>query len=648
MSGTRNLITDNEGAIRFLTQLVKETPSELAVDTETYGLAYTDKYFALQFSYRDSNGDLVSNYLNCKLYPDEDVNECVHHSAITPLLRELFAKDHVTFVFANPKFDMHKLNTIHGIEFKGTIYCVLLTERILYNMDFSYTLANVAFKYDFEKDSAVEDYIKEHKCFTYVEILGKKTEEKNLHFDLVPLSIMYEYGCTDTEVTLQVYEKQKDVIAYQNMSSIIATNMELNKTVFHMERKGIRIDVPYVEKQIEYHNEKIAHTKALFLEMCGAEYPTTATDIGKVLFDQGITLPSTKAGQLKTDKDTLEGCNNAIATMILDIREMEKRLSTYYTMYRFNIDGIIHTNYNLARTKTLRLSCREPNLQNVERDTKGELYSLRSSFIPREGKVFLAIDYKAMEYRMAADVAGETDWVEAIMTGTDPHTWVAEVMGTERTPAKTINFLILYGGGLAALAIKLFKNETRLSQVDLMAIYMVGMLNSSWATPEQRLLFKQFKMETVHEGIALLNKAKALKSIYEKSLPNVTRLIAEVKRTANSRGYLTNSFGARYHCPDQKYTNLMVNHLIQGTGGCVVREAMNRCAAYLEGFVGNDMLLQIHDELLFEIDKDKIEELSRGLRDIMESVYVGHSGMKLECDAEYSSLSWNSNTFTKL
>ena len=144
--------------------------------------------------------------------------------------------------------------------------------------------------------------------------------------------------------------------------------------------------------------------------------------------------------------------------------------------------------------------------------------------------------------------------------------------------------------------------------------------------------------------MSLLRKADEKKQIYTNALPKVMSFIKDAKRVALSRGYLKNFYGMRYHCPDELAKSWIVNHLIQGTGGCVVRDAMNQCDDLLLNNESAYMLLQIHDELLFEVDADKLM-IYKELLSIMENIYEPHCGMVLRCDAEYSTSSWNSNTF---
>ena len=210
----RILINNTGEAINFLRNIIRLNPPVISHDTETYGQNNNDGYFSQQFTYLDEEmSKLVTGYINCKLYPDEDVNECVEISELTEVLTELFALSGTVFVYANPKFDMHKIKNSHkSVEFKGTIWDIQLTERLIYNLDPSYSLANIAKKYGFEKDGRVEEYIKEHRLKSKVKVLGKETEEEIHHYDRVPLSIMYAYGCTDTEVTYKIYLKHCQII----------------------------------------------------------------------------------------------------------------------------------------------------------------------------------------------------------------------------------------------------------------------------------------------------------------------------------------------------------------------------------------------------------------------------------------------------
>jgi DNA polymerase-1 len=145
------------------------------------------------------------------------------------------------------------------------------------------------------------------------------------------------------------------------------------------------------------------------------------------------------------------------------------------------------------------------------------------------------------------------------------------------------------------------------------------------------------------EHIDYLNKADNLKKKYFQSLPAVASFTKQVQDVAIARGFVRNQYGARYHVDKPMFAYKLPNHLIQGTGACIIRSAMNKIEYQLEG-MKSKMLLQIHDELLFEIHKDEAFIVTT-LRDIMEREYKPINGMQLKCDVEYSTDNWNANNF---
>ena len=159
---------------------------------------------------------------------------------------------------------------------------------------------------------------------------------------------MFEYGCKDTEVTLYVYYHQQKIIEQSGLKRLVDINNKLNVTVFRMEQKGIRVNVPFIKEQIAKLENDIESHERMFHEMTSHKYDRSAEVIARVMFEQGITLPLTMTGKYKTDADTLEGCNNSVSDMILTIRDFEKRLSTYYTILRYQVDGVIHCNFKLS------------------------------------------------------------------------------------------------------------------------------------------------------------------------------------------------------------------------------------------------------------------------------------------------------------
>lgn len=631
------IVVDHENKAEVLAHLCSLNASVIALDTETYGLKWSDKLFALQLAVRD--GDQY--YFNFHKYNDESP---VLERSILQELNKLWLNISHRWIMANAKFDMRRLD-IERIHLAGEIYDVLLMDRIRYNRHFSYSLDACLKRIGSSKNDEVKAWITTNKAYTTHEVDGKKTKEKDLHFDRVPFSIMCNYGLDDVAGTLDLYKDQSNYFMSEEGKAqidLVHSNMELTKTVYLMEQKGIQLDIEYCKRMLE-REQGLAMEKADRIEqMTQQKFKAGPKWLKEVLNAQGIILEVSDKGNPILDKSALKAMPNAVAHYVMEMRDHEKRASTYSTLLRFvDSTGILHTNYRLNGTDTLRFSSSNPNLQNIEACQKDNLETTRTAFVPRPGFFFVSIDYKTMEYRLCADIAGEHGWIKAINEGADPHQWVADMMGVGRKEAKTLNFMLLYGGGLAKLASSLY--EIKVDENTLNAICRIHIYSSKNVVLAERELVAKVPHDVLMEHIEHLNKADKLKKKYFQSLPAVAAFTKQVQDVAVSRGFVRNQYGARYHVDKPMFAYKLPNHLIQGTGACIIRSAMNKIEYQLEG-TKSKMLLQIHDELLFEIHKDEAFIVTT-LRDIMEREYKPINGMQLKCDVEYSMDNWNANNF---
>lgn len=634
------IIVTSENKKEVVYQLNDIKSGVISADTETRGLKWNDPMFALQLAVQ--GGD--SYYFNFNKWNIEPNVEVLDLEILTEL-RKLWANPEIRWIFGNAKFDMRRL-AIEGIHLNGEIYDVLLMDRIRYNRQFSYSLDSCLKRMGLSKNDEVSLWIKDNKAYTTHTVEGKKTKEKDLHYDRVPFNIMVHYGFDDSEDTLKLYEDQ---CAYfqdpenREQIDLVHSNIELVKTVFDMESTGIQLDIDYCEKQLEIE-QKLAVEKAKRLEeMSAREYKSGPKWLQEVLNEQGIHHTTSEKGNPVFNKATLGSMDNAIASTIIEMRDHEKRAGTYATLLRFaDENGVLHTNYRLNGTDTLRFSSSDPNLQNIEACGAGEVHTIRSAFKPREGYILVSIDYKTMEYRLCADIAGEHEWIKAINEGADPHQWVADLMGVDRKSAKTLNFMLLYGGGLAKLVMALYAPKA--DEDTLAAIAKVHMYKLSRVDKRDLERLDKLSYEDLQYDLELLRKADGIKKLYYNSLPNVSKLTKAIQEVGVSRGFIRNRYGMRFFLGgDSRFAYRLPNHLIQGTGACIIRSAMNKIAYQLEGMKSN-MLLQIHDELLFEIHESETFVVTT-LKDIMEREYKPINGMQLKCDVEYSTESWNANTF---
>jgi DNA polymerase-1 len=539
-----------------------------------------------------------SYYFNFHDYKD---NSPVINRRVLFDLKHLFTSPNILWVMANAKFDMHKKHQ-DDVKLNGRVYDVLLMARIQYNKHMSYSLDACLKRIGLAKDDKVSLWIKDNKAYSMVEVPGKKTKEKNLHYDRVPFDIIVPYGFSDAEDTLKLFEHQMEYFNREENSeqlTLVDSNIQLTTTVFEMEKRGILINTEYCEQMSETLAIDLKVIESRIETITGKQYKGGPKWLVEVLAEQGIEVTFSDKGNAELDHDVLSKIDNAVAHLVLELREKEKQLGFYQNLLRFQVDGVIHTNFRINGTDTMRFSSGDPNLQNIPACEKGVEATVRHAFRPRPGYYFLSVDYSSMEFRLCVDIAGETSMIDAINNGLDPHQQVADMMGADRKAAKTLNFLSLYGGGAQRLADQLGCD---------------------------------------------LSRAKVLKAQYHSALPNVNRLHQDVQGVARSRGYVRNKYGMRYYLDDDSRAYAMVNHLIQGTGACIIRSAMNKLAFFLEG-TRSAMLLQIHDELVCEIHETELHLIPEIIR-IMEQEYTPINGMPMKCDAALSKISWNENTFT--
>ena len=561
----------------------------IGLDTETYGLRMEDKMFCLQLA--TAKAEYYFNF--------HDYIGCVptwERAELLPKLEEIFGDRTKTWFIHNAKFDLHKLLN-EGVLLLGTVHCTQAIARLIYNQHMSYSLSACLRRIKLAKDDAVAKYIKEHKLWTKYHVDGKKKVMKDKHFDKVPFPLMFEYGCIDVETVRQLgmYQLKKmynDELYYKEC--------RLVKTCFSMERAGVMIDKEYTEYAKEKEKGSLLQAIKEAEWESGEEYKNGPKWLRAAFdkFGQPYDINS-KTGNPIFDKGALEKMQSPIAKKVQEIRRREKYIGTYYSSFlHFSDDGgVVHANIRQAGTDTGRFSYSDPNLQNVPKEedfSKGEV-QVRKCFTPRADSYFVMIDYDQQEYRLMLDYAGEMGLIRKIMDhGECVHQATADLCDITRKAAKQLNFGLLYGMGVDALAEAL--------------------------------------------GIPKA-EAKDVRKLYFSRLPKVRRFINNVKDTATARGYIKTWAGRRLYFPDPEYAYKAPNHLIQGGCGDIAREAMNRLNGLLAGYNKSNMVIQVHDEIVFEINKNELDIID-SLRETMENVYVPINGMKLTCGVEHSSVSW--------
>jgi len=522
---------------------------------------------------------------------------------LLPKMQGLFNSKEITWILANAKFDMHMLDR-EGLKLLGNIYDVLVMARLECNTHMMYSLAACASRIKLEKSNAVEEWVKKKKAYKMIPVPGKKTKQKEVYYHNVPLEIISEYGCLDAKITLDLSQHQK--IAFKKYSDelnevvkrpwdVLNNEMALTKVCFNMEKRGILLDVAYVKAALVHEEALAAKAAQEFKDATGRELVDSFKALKEAFDGLGIEAGITEKGQVSYTEEVLSKSEHKAAKSVLSYREANKKASTYYSafLYHADKDGIVHCNIRQSATATGRFSISDPALQTLT--SEDELISewkVRKSFIPRPGFSFFAIDYKAFEFRAMVDTAGEKELAAKIEAGLDPHQAAADLTGVTRKQAKTLGFGLLYGMGVQKLSAAL--------------------------------------------GLSL-EEGKKVRNKYFEALPKVQEFIRAASWKAEKNKFVVNRFGRPYFFPDTKFSYKAANCLIQGGTAEAIKFAMVKIDAFLEPYLSK-MVLQIHDELLFEIH-DTEHHLVPGVQKIMEEIWPSRIH-KMGCSVDWSKKSW--------
>jgi len=667
-------------------QLLSEVKAEkfVATDTETTALfwwktkhyAFKPRVFSLQFSTENSD-----------YYFDFGCEETLRDSPDLVLTEEYFARmgelwalaDVVWFIH-NAKFDMHHLAN-HGVFFAGIMHCTQSIQRIVNNLEDEkkVSLDALSEKYLGANKIDLSEYWKpEGGRVTKIKKPGENGKFYDfLHFDRLPLKILVEYGERDTRLCYRLGKFQLAEIEKQNaeyfgtlpsnfggsLLRLLDNERELTKTFFYSERAGVKLNQDFVLEGHKHSCEEIQRilkdldaSAAEYLAAFNAKQEKEKDRLDRMdwnspihlkgLFDSlGLPYNYTEKGSASFDQDALEKSKSPLAKKILEYRRHSKRAHTYFENYLWlaDEDGVIHPNFAQGGPRTGRVSCREPNMQNVPKrsDKKEADFVLRKCFVPRPGKILVSLDYDQVEYRMMLDYAREMRLIERINTeGLDVHDATnAELELGDRDEAKTMNFMLLYGGGVAKLAFSLY--DVTVSLRVLQAIYMLWKWptwNSRSGFYDDKKLVKDLPPGEYVRNLEFIKAAQNKMDMYFEKLPQVKNFVSNVRTKAKEKGVIFTWLGRvlRYVKGDDYKSP---NGLIQGGAGDVSKVACNRVREYIVKHMPKSaLILQIHDELLLEVDISEKHHVA-AIVDIMENVYP-HRLIKLTAGAAWSEKSW--------
>ncbi len=438
-----------------------------------------------------------------------------------------------------------------------------------------------------------------HKPISFKEIAGTGKSQKT--FDQIGLEEATPYAAEDADVTLRLWKFFKPKLGQNQVATIYETaDRPLPAVAAQMENQGIKVDRAVLARLSGDFAQKMAGLEAEATELAGQSFNLgSPKQLGEILFDvMGLEGgKKTKTGAWQTGAGVLESLaekGEKLPQTILTWRQYAKLKSTYSDALVAQINpktGRVHTSFSLAATTTGRLSSSDPNLQNIPIRTE-EGRKIRDAFIAEEGHVLVAADYSQIELRLLAHVANLDTMKQAFADGVDIHALTASEMfgvpiadmdSATRRRAKAINFGIIYG------------------------ISAFGLANNL--------------------GISRTEASEYIKSYFEK-FPGIKTYMEEAKAEAREQGFITTLFGRKCHIKGITDRNQAVrgfaerqaiNAPIQGAAADIMRRAMNKMPAAIKPVDGARLLLQVHDELVFEVPEGKENTLIEVAKTTMEN-----------------------------
>lgn len=450
-----------------------------------------------------------------------------------------------------------------------------------------------------------------YECIPYESLLESKGKGKGkCVITDVPIELLKDYACEQADMVLRLKSVLSEQIQTLGMENLLHdVEFPLVEVLADMEKTGVKLNETVLNDYKLVLSEQLQHLEKEIYTLAGTEFNISSpVQVGEVLFERlkiDEKVKKTKSGRYSTSEDVLQSLKgkNPIVEKILNVRGLRKLLSTYVEALPQLINsrtGRIHTTYNQAVTATGRLSSTNPNMQNIPvRSDEGR--EIRKAFIPAEGNVFFSADYSQIELRLVADLSGDETMIKAFNDGADIHTLTAsriyhesleEVTSEQRRRAKTANFGIIYGISVFGLA--------------------------------QRLEIPRAEAKMLIDG-------------YFSMFPKVREYMDSAIEKARKDGYVTTLLGRRRMLPDINSRNPVVrgfsernaiNAPIQGGAADIIKIAMVRIFERFktEG-IKSKMIMQVHDELNFDVVPEELERVQTIVLDEMKNAYCGRVAM---------------------
>ncbi len=574
-------IIQGDLGIKLLLQNLQNQKS-VCFDTETTGLdALHAELVGISFSYEKGKGFYVP-------FPE---NQTEAQTLIEKLI-PFFENENIEKIGQNLKYDLKVLSN-YGITVKGRLFDTMIAHYLI-NPDMRHNM-----------DILSETYLK-YAPQSIEALIGKKGKNQKSMRD-VPLEEIKEYAVEDADVTLQlsaIFNSELDKTHTKKLFEEI--EIPLVGVLASMEKEGINLDVPFLKSLSKELGDDIARLEGRIYEIAGEKFNLASPkQLGDILFDKlkigGAKQKKTKTGQYATGEEILSylAKDNEIVSDILDWRSLIKLQNTYVEALPLQVDTKthrVHTDYMQTVAATGRLSSNNPNLQNIPiRTERGK--QIRKAFIARdENYTLLSADYSQIELRIIAALCGEENMIKAFQKGEDIHKSTAakvfnvpleEVTKEQRSHAKTVNFGIIYGVSAFGLS-----NQTSLSRAE----------------------------------------SAALIEAYYITYPKLKSYIQDQIESARENGFVQTILGRRRYLKDINSANAIVrgaaernavNAPIQGSAADIIKIAMiNIHKRLIAENWKSKMLLQVHDELVFDVHNSELDKIQPMIKHEMEQAVV--------------------------
>ncbi|MDC6482109.1 DNA polymerase I [Pelagibacteraceae bacterium] len=559
---------------------ILEEKTVIAVDTETSSLNPLEaELVGISFSYEQNKACYIP-----LAHKEKSLKKELVLKKIKPILEDPSIKK----VGQNIKFDFIVLKQ-NGIEINPIDDTMLI----------SYTLDAGSNRHNMDVLSEIH---LGHKTITFKELVG--TGKKKLNFADIDIAKATEYAAEDADITLRLYENLKDRLDEEKLNKIYEYfEKPMVKLLAKLESNGIKVDANHLKKLSSAFEKKLKKIEKDIFSIAGKEFNIgSPKQLGEIIYNELkiAKLKKTKKGSLATNANVLEDLaftGHKFPNLVLEWRQVSKLKNTYSDALQDHISlktKRVHTSFLLAATNTGRLASSDPNLQNIPIKSE-DGREIRKAFVAEKGKVLISADYNQIEMRILADMADVKELKKAFKNNEDIHNLTAsqvfnvplkKVNEDLRRKAKAINFGIIYG------------------------ITQYG-------------LAKQISVSN-QEALDFINA-------YFKKFPEIKDYMNSTIKSCRTKGYVNNIFGRRIHLKGINDKNFSVrsfqeraaiNAPIQGSAADIIRLAMIKLDQLIEtdSKFKTKMLLQIHDELIFECSKDDKEYVKKTIKDAMTSI----------------------------